>query len=162
MPGSDKTVYKICREQAGYTQERAAELLNCSVRALARYESGETLVPDPVAYHMIQLYNSHYLGMEHLRLGSQVAAELLPPVEDSGLQTAVLRFFNLCDAAAKVGRELLRIAEDDKIDPLEREELDMKILPILNRIVVAAMEVCLAARKTHRTCSRMHSSTWEG
>ena len=27
MSGTDKTIYKICREQAGYTQERAAELL---------------------------------------------------------------------------------------------------------------------------------------
>ena len=40
MTDSDKTIYKICREQAGYTQERAAELLNCSVRQLARYEAG--------------------------------------------------------------------------------------------------------------------------
>lgn len=78
MPEDVWNIYKICREQAGYTQERAAELLGCSVRALARYESGGTLVPDPAAYRMIQLYNSHYLGMEHLRLVSQVAAELLP------------------------------------------------------------------------------------
>ena len=40
MTEADKTIYKICREQAGYTQERAAELLNCSVRQLARYEAG--------------------------------------------------------------------------------------------------------------------------
>lgn len=40
MTDADKTIYKICREQAGYTQERAAELLNCSVRQLARYEAG--------------------------------------------------------------------------------------------------------------------------
>lgn len=40
MTDADKTIYKICRKQAGYTQERAAELLNCSVRQLARYEAG--------------------------------------------------------------------------------------------------------------------------
>ena len=28
MTDADKTIYKICREQAGYTQERAAELLD--------------------------------------------------------------------------------------------------------------------------------------
>ena len=28
MTDADKTIYKICREQAGYTQERAAELLS--------------------------------------------------------------------------------------------------------------------------------------
>ena len=26
MSGTDKTIYKTCREAAGYTQERAAEL----------------------------------------------------------------------------------------------------------------------------------------
>ena len=30
MTDADKTIYKICREQAGYTQERAAELLRDS------------------------------------------------------------------------------------------------------------------------------------
>lgn len=29
MTDADKTIYKICREQAEYTQERAAELLSC-------------------------------------------------------------------------------------------------------------------------------------
>lgn len=30
MTDADKTIYKICREQAGYTQERAAELLRAA------------------------------------------------------------------------------------------------------------------------------------
>ena len=94
MPEDGRNIYKTCRELAGYTQEHAAELLGCSVRTLARYESGEALVPDPVAYSMIQLYNSHFLGVEHLRQVSQVAAELLPPVEPCTLQTAALRLFN--------------------------------------------------------------------
>ena len=74
MTDADKTIYKICREQAGYTQERAAELLNCSVRQLARYEAGEVQVPDDLAYAMVRLYNSQYLAVEHLRLVSQLAA----------------------------------------------------------------------------------------
>ena len=67
MTGSGKTIYKICREQDGYTQERAAELLPCSVRALARYESGECGMPDNLAYRMVRLYNSQFLAVEHLR-----------------------------------------------------------------------------------------------
>ena len=49
MPGNGIEVYRICREQAGYTQEGAAERLPCSVRQLARYESGEAPVPDDIA-----------------------------------------------------------------------------------------------------------------
>ena len=45
MPGNGAEIYKICREAAGLTQEQAAEGLNCSVRSLARYESGEQHVP---------------------------------------------------------------------------------------------------------------------
>ena len=40
MPERDHTVYKTCREAAGFTQEAAAEGLGCSVRQLARYEGG--------------------------------------------------------------------------------------------------------------------------
>ena len=56
MTDADKTIYKICREQAGYTQERAAELLSCSVRQLSRYEAGEAQVPDDLAYAMVRLW----------------------------------------------------------------------------------------------------------
>ena len=57
MPGNGIEVYRICREQAGYTQESAAERLPCSVRQLARYESGEASVPDDIAYQMVVLYD---------------------------------------------------------------------------------------------------------
>lgn len=148
MPEDGRNIYKICREQAGYTQERAAELLNCSVRALARYESGETLVPDPVAYRMIQLYNSHYLGMEHLRLVSQVAAALLPPVKSCDFQTASIRLFNcVADFVEKHhDTRLLRIAEDNDVDEAERPDMD-DILTELERLTMAATEVRLAAGK---------------
>ena len=49
MPDNDKTIYKTCREAAGYTQERAAELLNLSVRQLARFEAGELIPGDDIA-----------------------------------------------------------------------------------------------------------------
>ena len=94
MTDADKTIYKICREQAGYTQERAAELLSCSVRQLARYEAGEAQVPDDLAYAMVRLYNSQYLAVEHLRLVSQLAASIIPAVEPVTLQTAAMRLYN--------------------------------------------------------------------
>lgn len=94
MTDADKTIYKICRAQAGYTQERAAELLSCSVRQLSRYEAGEAQVPDDLAYAMVRLYNSQYLAVEHLRLVSQLAASIIPAVEPVSLQTAAMRLYN--------------------------------------------------------------------
>ena len=148
MADAAKTIYKICREQAGYTQERASELLSCSVRQLARYEAGEVQVPDDLAYAMVRLYNSQYLAVEHLRLVSQLAASILPPVEAVSLQTAAMRLFNVVMdfAESHPDRRLLRIAEDGIITPEERPILD-EILEELRTLSKACFEVQAATER---------------
>lgn len=145
MTSVDKTIYKICREAAGLTQERAAELLPCSVRALARYESLEVQVPDDVAYRMVILYNSQYLAVQHLRYVSQLAASIIPAVEDCSLQTATIRLVNrvLDFAEHHRDRQLLKIAEDGVIDQEEQPLFDT-ILDELEDLVAASTEVRLA------------------
>ena len=142
MTDADKTIYKICREQAGYTQERAAELLNCSVRQLARYEADEAPVPDDLAYAMVRLYNSQYLAVEHLRLVSQLAASIIPAVEQISLQTAAMRLFNavMDFVEAHPDRKLLRIAEDGIITPEERPIRD-EIMDELGAFIKVCLEV---------------------
>lgn len=112
MPDRDKTIYKTCREAAGYTQERAAELLNISVRHLARIEGGEQLPPDDIAYSMVMLYDSQYLAVQHLRRASQLAASILPPVEQITLQTATIRLYNGCFDDDDVGTRIFWKIED--------------------------------------------------
>ena len=131
MTDADKTIYKICREQAGYTQERAAELLNCSVRQLARYEAGEVQVPDDLAYAMVRLYNSQYLAVE--------------PVT---LQTAAMRLYNtvMDFVEAHPDRKLLRIAEDGIITAEERPILD-EILGELRNLSKVCFEVQAATER---------------
>lgn len=148
MPETGRNIYKIRREQAGYTQEHAAELLGCSVRALARYESGEAAVPDPVAVRMDQLYNNHFLAYEHLIANSQVAAALLPAVEEVGIQTAVMRCFNRMARFLdrRPDLRLMEIAEDGVIDAEERQELD-GILADLTELTQVFTEVRLAAER---------------
>lgn len=142
MPGNGIEVYRICREQAGLTQEQAAEGLNCSVRQLARYESGETPVPDDLAYKMVRRYDSQYLAVEHLRLVSHVAAEVLPPVTVLDLPRAAIRIINLVRKFAERHREqaLLDIAEDGVISPEERPLFD-EIMAELHELVQAIMEL---------------------
>lgn len=146
MSRNGRTVYQIRREQAGYTQENAAELLDCSVRTLARYESGEAPVPDAVAVRMDELYNSHWLAYEHLVVSSQVAASLLPAVEECGIQTAVMRCFNRMARflERRPDLRLMAIAEDGVIDETEREDLD-EILTDLSELTRVFTEVRLAA-----------------
>lgn len=159
MPGNGIEVYRICREQAGLTQEQAAEGLNCSVRQLARYESGETPVPDDLAYKMVRRYDSQYLAVEHLRLVSHVAAEVLPPVTVLDLPRAAIRIINQVRRFADLHREreLLDIAEDGVISPEERPLFD-EIMEELHELVQAIMELGISedlpAERTTRRKAR--------
>lgn len=146
MPEIGRNIYKIRREQAGYTQEHAAELLGCSVRALARYESGEAVVPDSIAVRMDQLYNNHFLAYEHLISNSQVAAILLPEVDECSIQTAVMRCFNRMARflERRPDLRLMEIAEDGVIDDEERKDLE-GILADLTELTRVFTEVRLAA-----------------
>ncbi|WP_312637172.1 helix-turn-helix transcriptional regulator [Oscillibacter sp.] len=142
-----RNIYKICREQAGYTQERAAELLPCSVRALARYESGECGVPGDIAYRMVRLYNSQFLAVEHLRNESQLAASIIPAVDDCTLQTAAIRLVNrvLRFAEDHRDRQLMQIIEDGVISGDERPLMN-EIMADITEIVRACTEVRIATK----------------
>lgn len=145
MPGNGIEIYRTCREQAGLTQEQAAEGLNCSVRQLARYEAGEAPVPDDIAYQMVVLYDSQLLAVQHLRLVSHVAAKILPPVTVLDLPRAAIRIINLVRKFAERHREreLLDIAEDGVISPEERPLFD-QIMAELQELVRAIMELGLS------------------
>lgn len=146
MPDHDKTIYKTCREAAGYTQEKAAELLNISVRHLARIEGGEQLPPDDIAYSMVMLYDSLYLQVQHLRRASQLAASILPPVEQITLQTAAIRLDNDFDRILQRRRmrQILQIAEDGITDADERPIFE-EIVRDLGDLVKDFYELRLAA-----------------
>ena len=147
MTEHGKSIYKTCREQAGLTQEIAAERLSCSVRSLARYEAGETAVPDDIAYRMVVVYDSQYLAVEHLRQASQVAAQVLPPLSVMALPVAVIRIINRVREFAARHRDtaLLQIAEDGVISPEERPLFD-EIMADLDEIIQSSMELKLSEK----------------
>ena len=150
MTEHGKSIYKACREQAGLTQEDAAERLSCSVRSLARYEAGEAQVPDDIAYRMVVLYDSQYLAVEHLRQASQVAARILPPLSVMALPVAVIRIINRVRAFAARHRDtaLLQIAEDGVISDEERPLFDA-IMEDLDEIIQSCMELKLSEKGAH-------------
>ena len=142
MQSNCTNIYKAHRLVAGYTQERAAEMLGISVRSIADYETGVRIPPNDVVNDMVMVYNSQLLGIQHLQLSSRVARDLLPDVQDMRLPEAVL---TLIDAIYdfsddKMARELIDIARDGKIDESERLRFD-KIVEKLNVISAAAMAV---------------------
>ena len=99
-------------------------------------------MPDDIAYRMAVLYESQLLAVQHLRLVSQVAAEILPPVTVLDLPRAAIRIINLVQKFAQRHREraLLDIAEDGVISPEERPLFDA-IMKELQELVQAIMEL---------------------
>lgn len=142
MQNNCTNIYKAARLVAGYTQERAAEMLNLSVRSIADYETGVRLPPNDVVNDMVMVYNSQLLGIKHLQLSSQTARTLLPDVQNMRLPEAVLTFIDaIYDFSDdKMARELIDIARDGKIDESERLRFE-KIVEKLNVISAAAMAV---------------------
>lgn len=149
MPEDGRNIYKTCRELAGYTQEHAAKRLGCSVRVLARYEGGEAFPPDDLAVRMDALYSNHFLAYDHLCQTSQVAAALLPSVEDCSLQTAVMRCFNRMERflERRPDHRLMEIAEDNIIDESKRPDLNLSLAD-LEELTKAFTEVRLAAGRS--------------
>jgi len=141
MNSNSTTIFQTCRQAAGITQERAAELLGISVRTLAAYESGERPVPPLRAADMVDLYGTQYLAMQYLRLYAPFASEILPSVERVPLAQAVCQLMITIEKIqqARVGNRLMQIAADGKVDELEEQDFEevMAILSPLVRDVMA-------------------------
>ena len=73
MNSDFKTMYARHRRAAGMTQEKAAELLGCSVRTLANWEASITIPPDDKVALMCDIYSSTTLAVEHLRVTTMLA-----------------------------------------------------------------------------------------
>lgn len=146
MQNDCTNIYQAARKAAGLTQERAAELLNLSVRSLADYESGSRLLPNDVADGMVMVYNSQVLAVQHLRNSTRFARDLLPEVVPMALPEAVLTLIDAVYAFAddKLDRELIDIARDGVISTDERERFE-RVVEKIRSITAAALALSSAS-----------------
>ena len=139
------SIYQAGRKTAPlvrYSQEQAAERLDVSVESLKDYETCIRVPPNAVVYGMVQLYQTPWLALEHLRQTSGILAVLPGDIQIQPLPTAAIQLINrvLDFAEHHRDRELLRIAEDGVIDDRERPEFDA-IVQDLDGIIRAALQV---------------------
>lgn len=136
------SIYQTCRNAAGMTQERAAELLNVATRTLAAWESGERPVPDLRVADMVDLYGTPYLAMQHLRLYSALGPKVLPEVERVPLPQAVCQLLSAVRAIdqARAGDRLLQIAADGRVDEMEQTEYEL-LMAELEPLMAAVMAI---------------------
>ena len=141
MPGEYLNPYQKARKTTCLTQEQAAERLELSAESLKQYELGNRVPSNAVVWQMVQIYDTSWLALEHLRDTSE-ALGVLPEVTVQSLPTAAIQLINrvLDFADRHRDRQLLRIAEDGVIDDAERPEFD-DIVRDLDGIVGAALQV---------------------
>lgn len=141
MPGEYLNPYQKARKTTCLTQEQAAERLGLSAESLKQYELGKRVPSNAVVWQMVQIYDTSWLALEHLRDTSE-ALGVLPEVTVQSLPTASIQLINrvLDFADRHRDRQLLRIAEDGVIDEAERPEFD-DIVRDLDGIVGAALQV---------------------
>lgn len=142
MLSNDRNIYQTARKAAGLTQEKAAEKLGIDVRSLRAYEGGERLPPDDVADLMVILYDSQYLGLQHLRASAELARNIIPAVKEVPLPQAIMHLLDHVYAFADEhrDRQLIAIGADGRIDEDERPLFD-EISRDLEEIIEAAMAV---------------------
>ena len=124
------------RQNAGYSREKAAELLDSSVRSLSYYEAGRP-VPDQLVARMVDLYHAPLLGYTYLRQ-MKTGQLLLPPVESASAARSALRLRVGLDKAAKQQSCIEYICESNAIGETEEKTL-LDCLPALQYLASACI-----------------------
>lgn len=154
---SARNIYQTSREQAGLTQEAAAERLSLSVESLRRYETGRTRPSDETVLRMVQVYNDRYLGYRHLQ--QSPLAGCLPAIPLTGIQQAAMRIVRLIGKFVRDQRveQLLDIAEDGVIDETE-QPVFREIMNELRQIAQSVLTLGFCEKEKTPGCAATHSS----
>lgn len=145
-----RNIYQKAREVAGFTQERAAELIDISVESIRAYETDRRIPPNETVAKMVEIYNAHYLAYIHLKNSNPLAKELLPDVEIRSVSQAVLYVQKELNDALKQLDALVEIGCDNKVSKEERERFD-EIMKELHDVVDAVASLDFATENSNNS-----------
>ena len=136
MAIESQNIYKNARKSAGFTQEKASQLLNVSVDSLRDYEQSQRPVPSDVASAMCDVYQAPYLAVQHLRLTSDLGKRVVPEIQLKDLPEAVLGVLAAVQRFCAKREAMVEIAADGQIAESEQAEWD-EIMCLANDLNVA-------------------------
>lgn len=138
-----RNIYQLSREAAGYTQEKAAELIGISVESLRSYELDKRIPPDKSVIKMIEIYDARYLAYQHLKTSAEVGQKFMPEVNLTDISTAILKLQKEVNDFLKLKDDLLDITCDGVISEDEKPRWET-IIKELDDITNAIMSVKFA------------------
>lgn len=121
MKGTCGNIYQIARNNADFTQLKAAELLHISVRTLGLYETGKIVPHSDTVFEMVKLYSSKWLGYEHLRKSTELGEECLPVINIEDLAQSVLSLQKESADVENIKSCMIEIASNSKVDDHQEE-----------------------------------------
>ena len=106
----ERNIYQVARETAGYTQDKAAELLDLSVESVRAYENDKTLPNPNTVLKMVYIYGVHHLSYQHLEKMDKFDA--LPTLNIRSIEGASLGYKKQSSDVDKMWGEYLDIIHD--------------------------------------------------
>lgn len=122
-PGKNKTIYQICREEAGLTRSEASEKMTAV--SDSKIEKFEYEMQDPTPYDIIQMADAYkrpdlcnYFCSHKCEIGHRY----VPEVEVSDLSDIILETIASLNEINSLTTRLIQIARDGKISDDEMKD----------------------------------------
>lgn len=139
MAKEGRNMYQIARECAGFTQDKASELLDISVESLRAYESDRRNPPNSVVGNMVEIYNTQYLAVQHLKK-SPLGDKVIPDIDIDYVSNSIIKLQLAVKKFSKYEELLMQIGADNIISDSEKDDWD-KINKEFEDIVKAFMSL---------------------
>ena len=139
-------IYQSARNNKGYTQEKASELIGVSVESIRAYEAGRTVPQNDVVKRMMGVYDSQHLAYLHVIQSNDSLKDILPQIEIKALPDAVLNLLSKVNAFVKRRDNLIDIASDGKITEDEQPQFN-EIIAAIDGLKTALLEFEFSEKK---------------
>ena len=118
----EKTMYQICREELGYSREKASELLGISPERIERVENEKLAIYPEEVVLMAECYKNPNLCNYYCSNKCPIGIKYVPEIKVKELSRIVLEMLASLNSMEKKKERLIEITVDGKISDKEMED----------------------------------------
>jgi len=144
-----KLKYKICRENAGMTQNEACYHLGIeNVETLSRYENGHNAPPDKIVASMAMLYRNKKLVKWHMRrIHPELADFIVYPDDVNNIHEMIWQIELNADSAYETMAQVKEYLRDGALCDDDITQLKEKDVPAMRRAIEGLTAVLMFMEK---------------